>query len=45
MGLEPVLTPVHRLVRMAGVGIDGGNHPIVTHPLGDAPAPNASNAT
>ena len=35
MGFETVLTAVHRLVGMARVGIDGGDHPIMSDPLGD----------
>lgn len=39
MGLEPVDAPVHGLVRVPGVGVHGGDHPVFGDPAGDAPAP------
>ncbi len=39
MGFEAVLAAVHRFVGMAGVGINGGDHPITGHLLRDAPVP------
>src|SRR4051794_1825255 len=37
VGLEPVLAPVHGLVRVPGVGVDGGDHPVLRDPLRDSP--------
>ena len=39
VGFEAVLAAVHRLMGMAGLGIDGGDHPIGGHLLRDLPVP------
>ena len=39
MGFKTVLAAMHRLVRVAGVGIHRGDHPVTGNPLGDAPVP------
>ncbi len=39
MGFEAVLAALHRLVGMAGLGVDGGDHPVRGRPFGDAPPP------
>ena len=39
MGLEPVLAAVAALVRVPGVGVDGGDHPVRRDLAGDPPPP------
>jgi hypothetical protein len=39
MGLEPVEAALHRLVRVPGVGIDSGDHPVRDDLPGDPPPP------
>ncbi|GFG50269.1 hypothetical protein MAGR_17100 [Mycolicibacterium agri] len=39
VGFEAVLAAVHRLVGVAGVGIDGGDDPVRGDLLRDAPMP------